>query len=169
MSKKFVGMLTVLSLGLTLSRIFTVPAKAGRLVLNQSPQILMSHFGQPLEPEEEIVYTLNYPTDDIRRIFPDFPEAGELRVTYVNNLAQRIELKPNGEFSYNPAKFFAYLFGYQTPMVQHIPFEVREGVEGAEICLGDGIATQYKYKTTVPEDSLIEFYYNSACESPDGE
>ena len=164
MSKKFVGMLTVLSIGLALSRIFTVPAKAGRLVLNQSPQILMSHFGQPLEPEEEIVYTLNYPTDDLRRIFPDFPEAGELRVTYVNNRAQRIALKPNGEFSYNPAKFFDYLFGYQPQLIQRISLDVREGVEGSEICLGEGIATQYK--TRVPEDLFIEFYYNSACETP---
>ena len=162
MSKQFIGMLTVLSIGLTLSRIFSVPAKAGRLVFNQSPQILMSHFGQPLEPEEDIVYTLNYPTDDIRRVFPDFPEAGELSVTYVNNRAQRIELKPKGEFSYNPAKLFDYLFDYQTSIVQHIGSDVREAREGTEICLGDGIATQYK--TSVPGDVLIEFYYSPTCE-----
>ena len=122
MSKKFVGMLTVLSIGLTLSRIFTAPVKAGRVVLDQSPQILASHFGQPLKPQEDIVYTLNYPTDDIRSIFPDFPEAGELRVTYVNNRAQRIELEPKGEFSYHPEKLFDYLFGYQPPIMQPITF-----------------------------------------------
>ena len=166
MSKKFVGMLTVLSIGLTLSRIFTVPAKAGRLVLNQSPQILMSHFGQPLEPEEEIVYTLNYPTDDIRRIFPDFPDTGELSVTYVNNQAQRIELKPNGEFSYDPAKFFDYLFGYHPPILQHLSVgvDIGEGMKDTEVCFGDGIATQYK--TNPPEDFFIEVYYNAACEPP---
>ena len=164
MSKKFVGMLTVLSIGLTLSRIFTVPAKAGRLVLDQSPQILSSHFGQPLEPEEEIVYTLNYPTDDIRRIFPDFPELGELRVTYINNRAQRIELEPKGEFSYNPEKFFDYLFGYRPSIVQPVTFDQGTDWGGAELCLGDGIAT--KYTTNSTQDSVIEVYYNAACEPP---
>ncbi|MCG8364811.1 MAG: hypothetical protein MJA27_15965 [Pseudanabaenales cyanobacterium] len=164
MSKQFVGMLTVLSIGLTLSRIFTVPAKAGRLVLDQSPQILASYFGQPLEPEEEIVYTLNYPTDGIRRVFPDFPEIGELRVTYVNNRAQRIELEPKGEFSYNPEKIFDFLFGYQPPIVQPITFDGGEDLEGTKLCLGDGIATQYT--TSASDNSFIEVYYNSACEPP---
>ena len=86
-----------------------------------------------------------------------------MRVIYVNNRAQRIELKPNGEFSYNPAKFFDYLFGYQPPIGQS-SFDVGKGL----LCLGDGIATQYT--TTAPgDDLLIEVYYNSACEPPYGE
>ncbi|MDJ0703123.1 MAG: hypothetical protein QNJ46_07585 [Leptolyngbyaceae cyanobacterium MO_188.B28] len=168
MSKKFVGMLTALSIGLTLSRIFTSPVNAGRLVLDQSPQILASHFGQPLEPQEDIVYTLNYPTDNIRRIFPDFPEAGELRVTYINNRAQRIELEPKGDFAYHPEKFFDYIFGYQPPIMQPINLDATEDPIKAELCLGNGIATEYKPQA--PGDLfIIEFYYNAACEPPYGE
>lgn len=112
------------------------PALAGRYVLNQTPEIINRYFGQPLN---QVTYTLNYPTADLRRLFPDFPKNGEFKITFANNKVQHIELEPNvagGEatFSYDPAKFFEYIFGYQPPIVKAINQSTGEGFGNYEVC-----------------------------------
>ena len=158
---------TVLCLGLLLLISVKVPpALAGRYVLNQTSETINRYFGQPLN---EVTYTLNYPTKDLRRLFPDFPKKGEFKITFVNNRVQRIELEPNlaggeGTFSYKPAKFFEYIFGYKPPIAKVIAQGTGEGFGTYEVCLGDGVATSYT--TSAPGDLFIQLYYNTACEPP---
>jgi hypothetical protein len=151
---------------LLLISIAVPPALAGRYVLNQTPETINHYFGQPLN---EVTYTLKYPTTDLRRLFPDFPKNGEFQITFVNNRVQQIELKPNisggeGTFSYNPAKFFEYIFGYKPPILRVINRNTGEGFATYEVCLGDGVATSYT--TSAPGDLFISLYYKTACEPP---
>jgi hypothetical protein len=142
------------------------PAFAGRYVINQTPETINSYFGQPLNP---VTYTLNYPTTELRKVLPKFPKQGEFKITFVNNKVQRIQLEPNVVtpdeiFSYEPKKFFQYLFGYQPPIAKIINQSTGEGFGSTEMCLGDGIGTSYT--TSAPGDMFIELYYKTACEPP---
>lgn len=159
--------LTTFCLGLLLSLVVLAPpALAGRYVLNQTPETLQRYFGQPLN---KVTYTLNYPTQDLQRLFPDFPKQGDFKITFVNNRAQKIELEPNlaggqGSFSYDSAKFFEYIFGYKPPINKVIAESGGEGFRTYEVCLGDGVATSYTI--SAPGNLFISLYYKKACEPP---
>ncbi len=166
-SNNYLLKFTAFCLGLLLLMSLAVPpAWAGRYVLNQTPETINRYFGQPLN---KVTYTLQYPTTDLQRLFPDFPKKGEFKITFVNNRVQKIELEPNlaggeGTFSYNPAKFFQYIFGYQPSIVKVINRSTGEGFATYEVCLGDGVATSYT--TSAPGDLFISLYYKTACEPP---
>jgi hypothetical protein len=135
-------------------------------VINQTPETINRYFGQPLN---QVKYTLNYSTTELRKVLPKFPKQGEFKITFVNNKVQLIELVPNvatadETFSYDSAKFFKYLFGYQPPIGKVINQSSGEGFASYEICLGDGVATSYT--TSAPGDLFIELYYKTACEPP---
>ena len=142
------------------------PAWAGRYVINQTPETINSYFGKPLN---QVQYNLNYPTTELRKVLTKFPQQGEFIITFVNNKVQLIQLVPNvatddEPFTYEPDKFFKYLFGYQPPIAKVINRSSGEGFESYEICLGDGVATSYT--TSAPGDLFIELYYKTACEPP---
>lgn len=167
MPNKYLLKITAFCLGLLLLISLKVPpALAGRYVINQTSETINSYFGQPLN---EVKYTLNYPTTELRKVIPKLPKQGELKITFVNNKVQLIQLEPNVVtpeeiFSYEPKKFFNYLFGYQPPIMKLIKQSTGEGFGSFEYCLGDGIATSYT--TSAPGDLFIELYYKTACEPP---
>lgn len=143
--------------------VLTPQALAGRYVLNQTPSTIQGYFGQPVN--EVINY---YSTKDLQRIFPDFPKQGTFKIIFANNKAQRIELDTTqvdgqGNFSYDHAKFFEYIFGYKPPIKKVIKESGGEGFKAYEICLGDGVATSY---TIAPGGLFITLYYKTACEPP---
>lgn len=142
--------------------VLTPQAIAGRYVLNQTPETTQRYFGQPVN---QVVY---YSTKDLQQRFPDFPKQGTFKIVFANNKAQRIELEPNqagseGNFEYDPVKFFEYIFGYQPPINKVIAQSGGEGFKTYEICLGDGVATSH---TIAPGGTFITLYYKKACEPP---
>lgn len=161
--------LTAFCLGLLLLMSIKVPpALAGRYVLNQTPETINRYFGQPLN---QITYTLNYPTTDVRRLFPNLSKDATFKFTFVNNKVNYIELEHShntgsGDFNYDPAKFFEYIFGYKPSIIKETnhPNYDQQGAYYHELCLGDGAATSYT--TTVNGDLFIKLYYNKACEPP---
>jgi len=168
--KNYLLKLTAFSLGLLLLMSVKVPpALAGRYVLNQTPETINRYFGQPLN---QITYTLNYPTTDLRRLFPGLSKESKFSITFVNNKVNYIELELNPNmtgsvrFNYEPAKFFEYIFGYKPSIMKETnhPNYDQQGAYYHELCLGDGAATSYT--TTVPGDLFIKLYYNKACEPP---
>jgi hypothetical protein len=167
MPNKYLLKLTAFCLGLLILIGFQVPpAFAGRYVINQTPETINSYFGPPLN---EVKYTLNYPTTELRTVIPKLPEKAEIKITFVNNKVQLVELEPNvvnpeASFTYEPEKFFKYLFGYQPPIKKLINQSTGEGFANYEICLGDGVATSYT--TSAPGDFYINLYYKTACEPP---
>ncbi|HEY9669993.1 MAG TPA: hypothetical protein V6D11_00930 [Waterburya sp.] len=155
---------------LLLISISSPSATAGRYVLNQSPKTIETYFAKPIA---DIKYTASYSTSGLHRLFPDFPQDGEFKITFVNNQSQEIRLEPHStedkQFSYNKdkaAKFFAYIFGYNPSIWKDItpPFSGGEGFKNYTFCLGDGVATSFtSYR--LGEDN-ISLSYNRACEPP---
>jgi hypothetical protein len=77
MPKNYLLKLTAFYLGLLLLMSVKVPpALAGRYVLNQTPETINRYFGQPLN---QVTYTLNYPTTDLRRLFPSLSKESKFR------------------------------------------------------------------------------------------
>lgn len=166
MLKNHLLKLTAFGLGLFLLMSLQVPpAWAGRYVLNQTPETINRYFGQPLN---QITYTLNYPTTDLRRLLPNLSKDSTFKITFVNNKVNYIELEPNMSgsvpFDYEPAKFFEYIFGYKPSIVKVINQSTGEGFGSYEVCLGDGVATSYT--RSAPGDMFIKLYYNTVCEPP---
>ena len=171
MIKNYLLKLTALCLGVLLLLSLQVPpAWAGRYIINQTPETINRYFGQPLN---QITYSLNYPTTDLRRLFPNLSKDATFKITFVNNKVNYIELEHNTNnntgsayFNYEPAKFFEYIFGYKPSMIketQHPNYD-QQGAYYHELCLGDGAATSYV--TTVNGDLFVKLYYNKVCEPP---
>lgn len=169
MLKNYLLKLIALCLGvLLLMSVKIPPAWAGRYVINQTPETINRYFGQPLN---QITYTLNYSTTDLRRLFPNLSKDATFKITFVNNKVNYIELEHSTNtglvaFNYEPAKFFEYLFGYKPSIIKETnhPNNDQQGAYYHELCLGDGAATSYV--TTIHGDLFVKLYYSKACEPP---
>ncbi len=168
--------MAILSLGFFLvMEIFTLPAAAGRYVLNQTPSTIKRYFGNPISQKfdnqnKQVIYS--YSTQKIRKLFPNFPKSGKFTIVFVNNRAQYINLDQNGEgFDYGQLeaeKFFTYIFGYKPPIWKPIPLPNggggHEGFIEYKACLGHGVATNYADFQGGSLYSVI--YYDPICENP---
>jgi hypothetical protein len=160
--------------GLLMSGAILAPsALAGRYVLNQTPQTIQRYFGRPwtiktssTNPQEK---QITYSPAGIRRLFPTFPRQGQFGMTFVNNRVTDIWLKPNtpedGDFSFDPRRFFNYIFGYQPPTWKLLKYPGgHEGFADYEACLGDGVLIHYmEYRLGANNISMV---YNPTCEPP---
>ncbi|MDZ8054825.1 MAG: hypothetical protein RMX68_008795 [Aulosira sp. ZfuVER01] len=163
---------------LLLNSFITLPAWAGRYILNQTPETIEQHFGRYTSKKtngEQVIYT--YAPKSFRRLFPQFPKS-DFSITFMNNQAKSISLDFNGDFfaypgSYNydkaeASKFYNYIFGYQPPIWKELSakFGGNETMYSYEYCLGDGVATsfeRYGYKQFTDSATLS---YNNRCEPP---
>jgi hypothetical protein len=163
---------------LLLNSFLSLPAWAGRYVLNQTPQRIELYFGRYISKKTngaQVIYT--YAPKSFRRLFPQFPKS-YFSITFVNNQAKYIRLNFNGDFfqypgSYNydqaeASKFYNYIFGYQPSIWKELSakFGGNETVYFYEYCLGDGVATsfdRYGYKQFTDSATLS---YNNRCEPP---
>lgn len=141
----------------------------GRYVLDQSPQTIESYFGTPIAEEGDLK---TYACDDLRQVFPDLPQAATFQIQFDQDRVVRILLNANASetesFSYDPAKFFTYIFGYEPSTYQPIPLPFggggHEGFIDNKACLGDGVGTAWiTYRLG---DENIALYYDAACELP---
>ncbi len=157
-----------------LSGLMAPEAQAGRYVLNQSPEAIQRSFGTPLAievfPATPNIKSYTYSAAGIRRIFPDFPRQGSFGMTYVNNRVTQIWLVPNstvaGVFnSFDPRKFFDYIFAYEPPIWQELPYSGgHEGFVAYKACLGDGVGISFtQYQLGFDNISMV---YNPVCEPP---
>ncbi len=168
--RRFLKKISIACLGLLiLNGMFASQAFAGRYVLDQNPTTIQRYFGRPISVDGNI---RTYSSVRLRRIFPDLPKDAKFQIEFDSNKTKRIMLgvnAPEGEsFTYDPAKFFTYVFGYEPPIYKEIPLPWggggHEGFRDNKACLGDGVGTSYM--TYRLGDDNISLYYDPACEPP---
>jgi hypothetical protein len=161
--------LVLLSIGV----LYPAQALAGRYVLNQTPETLQQYFGRPwtilTTKTQPLTKIYTYSPAGIRKVFPDFPKAGQFGVIFVDHRAETIWLDPNltdeASYSYDPKKFFTYVFNYEPPIWKDLQYP--GGHEGFAVyrgCFGDGIVAAYMESSL--GTSNVSLKYDKICEPP---
>ncbi|KAM3107848.1 YARHG domain-containing protein [Phormidesmis sp. 146-33] len=134
----------------------------GRYIFNETLAKMVPYFGLPTLPimsNEPIV--LDFAIDTVRQVIPDFPQDGNLQVTFVRSVVRQVTFRPD----FPAKKLFAFLFGYQPAT------EIKVSVNNANTglysdirCLGDGIHVETQM--TGGRDNYVRFSYTEDFVAP---